>query len=116
VLDELPDGAAAARNAMLSAYARGGRVGDTERLFAGMPDRSVVSWTAMVSGYAQNGRHEEAVVGAKAKTPPFARGLRCSRWSDRDKTGRDTLRWTRHFDEGLPKGQFPVATDRQNSR
>jgi hypothetical protein len=32
-------------------------------------------------------------VGAKAKTPPFARGLRCSRWSNRDKTtGRDTLR------------------------
>jgi hypothetical protein len=35
-------------------------------------------------------------VGAKAKTPPFARGLRCSRWSDRDKTGRDTLRSSRH--------------------
>jgi ribonuclease HI len=34
----------------------------------------------------------QLVVGAKAKTPPFARGLRCSRWSDRDKTGRDTLR------------------------
>jgi hypothetical protein len=31
-------------------------------------------------------------VGAKAKTPPFAQSLRCSRWSDRDKTGRDTLR------------------------
>uniref|UniRef100_A0A804PHG9 Pentatricopeptide repeat-containing protein n=1 Tax=Zea mays TaxID=4577 RepID=A0A804PHG9_MAIZE len=46
---------------MLSAYARGRRVGDAERLFAGMPDRSMVSWTAMVSGYMQNGRHEEAV-------------------------------------------------------
>ena len=33
-----------------------------------------------------------ANVGAKAKTPPFARSLRCSRCSDRDKTGRDTLR------------------------
>jgi hypothetical protein len=32
------------------------------------------------------------VVGAKAKTPPFAPSLRCSRWSGRDKTGRDTLR------------------------
>jgi hypothetical protein len=31
-------------------------------------------------------------VGAKAKTPPFARGLRCSRWSNGGKTGRDTLR------------------------
>jgi hypothetical protein len=40
-------------------------------------------------------------VGAKAKTPPFARGLRCSRWSDEDKAGRNTLRRTRHFDEGL---------------
>jgi transposase InsO family protein len=38
----------------------------------------------------------EAVVGAKAKTPPFARGLHCSRWSDGDKTGRDTLRSIRH--------------------
>jgi hypothetical protein len=35
-------------------------------------------------------------VGAKAKTPPFARGLRCSRWSDGDKTGKDTLRLIRH--------------------
>ena len=42
-----------------------------------------------------------ANVGAKAKTPPFARGLRCSRWFDGDKAGRDTLRRTRHFDEGL---------------
>jgi hypothetical protein len=33
-----------------------------------------------------------ANVGAKAKTPPFAPSLRCSRWSGRDKTGRDTLR------------------------
>jgi hypothetical protein len=39
---------------------------------------------------------QRANVGAKAKTPPFARGLRCSRWSDGDKTGRDTLRSIRH--------------------
>jgi hypothetical protein len=37
-----------------------------------------------------------ANVGAKAKTPPFARGLRCSRRSDGDKTSRDTLRLIRH--------------------
>ena len=46
------------------------------------------------------------VVGAKAKMPPFARGLRCSRWSDGDKTGRDTLRSIRHqtkaCDEVIP--------------
>jgi hypothetical protein len=35
-------------------------------------------------------------VGAKAKTPPFARSLRCSRRSDGDKTDRDTLRLSRH--------------------
>jgi hypothetical protein len=36
------------------------------------------------------------LVGAKAKMPPFARGLRCSRWSDGDKTGKDTLRLIWH--------------------
>jgi hypothetical protein len=43
----------------------------------------------------------EPLVGAKAKTPPFALGLRHSRWSNRDKAGRDTLRSIQHFDEGL---------------
>jgi hypothetical protein len=48
-----------------------------------------------------------ANVGAKAKTPPFARGLRRSRWSNGDKTtGRDTLRPIRHqtktCDEVIP--------------
>jgi hypothetical protein len=47
-----------------------------------------------------------ANVGAKAKTPPFARGLRRSRWSNGDKTGRDTLRPMRHqtktCDEVIP--------------
>jgi hypothetical protein len=38
-----------------------------------------------------------ANVGAKAKTPPFARCLRCNRRTSRDKTtGRLTLRPTRH--------------------
>jgi hypothetical protein len=45
----------------------------------------------------------QACVGAKAKTPPFAQGLRCSGWSHGDKTGGDTLRLIRHqtkaFDE-----------------
>jgi hypothetical protein len=45
-------------------------------------------------------------VGAKAKPPPSARSLRHSRWSDEDKTGRDTLRSMRHrtkaCDEVLP--------------
>jgi hypothetical protein len=48
----------------------------------------------------------KTVVGAKAKTPPFARGLRCSCWTDGDKTGRDTLRSIRHqtkaCDEVIP--------------
>jgi hypothetical protein len=39
----------------------------------------------------------KTTVGAKAKTPPFARGLRRSRWPNGDKTtGRDTLRPIRH--------------------
>jgi hypothetical protein len=45
-------------------------------------------------------------VGVKAKTPPFAQGLRCSRWPDGGKTARDTLRSTRHqmkaYDGGNP--------------
>jgi hypothetical protein len=49
---------------------------------------------------------DEQTVGVKAKTPPFARGLRRSRWSDGDKTGRDTLRLIRHqtkaCDEVIP--------------
>ena len=56
-----------------------------------------------------------ANVGAKAKTPPFARGLRCSRWSDGDKAGRDTLRRTRHFDEGLRR-RPPTARPRSIPR
>jgi hypothetical protein len=50
-------------------------------------------------------------VGAKAKTPPFARGLRRGRWSDRDKAGRDTLRSIRHFGEGLQR-RLPAARPR----
>jgi hypothetical protein len=65
------------------------------------------------------------VVGAKAKTPPFARGLRCSRWSNGDKTtGRDTLRPIRHqtktcdevippcglVQHGGPRGIRPIVT------
>ena len=42
------------------------------------------------------------LVGAKAKTPPFARGLRRSRWSDRDKAGRDTLRSIRQTSMIVP--------------
>jgi hypothetical protein len=48
-----------------------------------------------------------ANVGAKAKTPPFARGLRRGRRSNRDKTaGEDTLRFIRHraktYNEVIP--------------
>jgi hypothetical protein len=48
-----------------------------------------------------------ANVGAKAKTPPFAQGLRRGRWSNGDKTtGEDTLRSIRHraktYNEVIP--------------
>jgi hypothetical protein len=40
---------------------------------------------------------QRANVGAKAKTPPFARCLRCNRWTNGDKTtDRLTLRPIRH--------------------
>jgi hypothetical protein len=42
-------------------------------------------------------RSEDKTVGAKAKTPPFARCLRCPRCTNGDKTtGRLTLRSPRH--------------------
>jgi hypothetical protein len=64
-------------------------------------------------------------VGAKAKTPPFARGLRYSRRFDGDKTVRDTLRLIRHQTKaryevfppsgliqlGGPRMLRPIATD-----
>jgi hypothetical protein len=66
-----------------------------------------------------------ANVGAKAKTPPFARGLRRGRWPNGDKTtGRDTLRSIRHrtktcdevispcglFQQGGPRVIWPIVT------
>jgi hypothetical protein len=50
-------------------------------------------------------------VGAKAKTPPFARGLRRGRRSNGDKTtGEDTLRSIRHraktYNEVIPPCGF----------
>jgi hypothetical protein len=49
-------------------------------------------------------------VGVKAKTPPFARGLRCSRWSNGDKMGRDTLRPVRHQTKACDGGHPTVRT------
>jgi hypothetical protein len=46
------------------------------------------------------------VVGAKAKTPPFARSLRCSRWSDRqNRQGHPSLdrHQTKTGDEVIPQ-------------
>jgi hypothetical protein len=56
---------------------------------------------------AEASGHWTTSVGAKAKTPPFARGLRRGRWSNGDRTtGRDTLRPIRHrtktCDEVIP--------------
>jgi hypothetical protein len=49
---------------------------------------------------------EESTVGAKAKTPPFARSLRCSRWSDRqNRQGHPSLdrHQTKTGDEVIPQ-------------
>jgi hypothetical protein len=44
-----------------------------------------------------NAMNKVHIVGAKSKTPPFARCLRRNRWTNGDKTtGKDTLRPIRH--------------------
>jgi hypothetical protein len=74
-----------------------------------LDERSPLAPHLQVTPWPANFR--AGTVGAKAKTPPFARGLRLSRWSDRDKSGRDPLRSIRHFDEGLRR-RLPAARPR----
>lgn len=47
-------------NAMLTWYARNGRLNSARKLFDEMPQRSVVSWNAMIAGYAKNGKVDDA--------------------------------------------------------
>jgi hypothetical protein len=82
------------------------RLRHNDRVKKGTPRHSISYPFPLSLSY--NRDRERGIVGAKAKTPPFALGLRHSRWSDRDKAGRDTLRSIRHFDEGL-RQRLPAA-------
>ncbi|XP_031504538.1 putative pentatricopeptide repeat-containing protein At3g47840 [Nymphaea colorata] len=48
-------------NALITMYARSGRLHESKTVFQTMPGKNVVSWTAMISGCAQQGREEEAL-------------------------------------------------------
>eukprot|EP01018_Ginkgo_biloba_P030680 Gb_05647 [translate_table: standard] len=47
-------------NALITRYAKHGKIDIARQVFERMSQRDVVSWTAIVSGYAQNGKVEEA--------------------------------------------------------
>jgi hypothetical protein len=68
------------------------------------PDPLMTSWS--ISLLLVMWHPWAAHVGAKAKTPPFARGRRCCRWCNGVKTGRNTLRPVQHqtkaCDEVIP--------------
>eukprot|EP01018_Ginkgo_biloba_P000403 Gb_07442 [translate_table: standard] len=48
-------------NALLTTYAKCGRLGLAWQLFDKMPERDVISWNAVIAGYAQNGYVEETL-------------------------------------------------------
>ncbi|KAF3774325.1 Pentatricopeptide repeat-containing protein [Nymphaea thermarum] len=48
-------------NALITMYARSGRLHESKMVFQTMTGKNVVSWTAMISGCAQQGREEEAL-------------------------------------------------------
>ncbi|RZC77051.1 hypothetical protein C5167_001241 [Papaver somniferum] len=57
VFEEMPDRNVVCWNSMISAFAKGGDVDSTKRLFEEMHEK--VSWTSLISGYAQNGYFSE---------------------------------------------------------
>ncbi|KAH9313013.1 hypothetical protein KI387_028048, partial [Taxus chinensis] len=47
-------------NALITMYAKNGKIDNACKVFNKMSKQDVVSWTAMIAGYAENGRTEEA--------------------------------------------------------
>lgn len=55
------EGEVSVGNTLMDAYAKGGDVGVSRKVFDGMGERDVVSWNSMVAVYAQNGLAAEAL-------------------------------------------------------
>lgn len=50
-----------AGNALISAYAKCGRILETRQVFDEMAGQDIVSWNALIDGYASNGHGTEAI-------------------------------------------------------
>uniref|UniRef100_A0A0D3GUT0 Pentatricopeptide repeat-containing protein n=1 Tax=Oryza barthii TaxID=65489 RepID=A0A0D3GUT0_9ORYZ len=50
-------------NALVTAYSRGGSLGEARRVFDDMPARDLVSWNALICGLAQDGDCPAEVIG-----------------------------------------------------
>ncbi|KAK9281811.1 hypothetical protein L1049_004717 [Liquidambar formosana] len=48
-------------NALVSMYARCGKMDDAARIFYKMDERDNISWNSMLSGFVQNGLHDDAL-------------------------------------------------------
>ncbi|KAI4339669.1 hypothetical protein MLD38_024584 [Melastoma candidum] len=61
VFDEMYERTVVSWTAMVSGYARIGRIDEAMRLFEVMPERDVPSWNALIAGCTQNGLFPEAM-------------------------------------------------------
>ncbi|KAK9156810.1 hypothetical protein Scep_003384 [Stephania cephalantha] len=61
VFDEMSERNVVSWTAMVSGYARNGRLGDAVLMFEEMPERDVPAWNAVIAGCTQNGLFLEAI-------------------------------------------------------